>query len=286
MSSTSDGFLSIDGVQVPRILYGTAWKEGRTERLTKLALHQGFRGIDTANQRRHYYEAAVGKAIAASIEDRLLARDDLFLQTKFTLRQGQDHRLPYDPAASISVQVEQSFASSLDHLGVDRIDFFLLRGPMQRAGLTQSDWEAWTAIEAIHDRGGVRFLGISNVTLEQLKALCHMARMGPHFVQNRCYANRAWDRGVRDFCSANRLIYQGFSLLTANRALIMRPEFARIAERHGRTTSQVVFRFALDVGMIFLTGTNNIDHMREDLDVSGFHLGPDDVKRIEVLEVA
>src|ERR1700679_1147712 len=97
--------LTIDGVRVPRFLYGTAWKEDQTERLTRLALDQGFRGIDTANQRRHYHEAAVGRAIAASCASGQLSRDDLFLQTKFTFRAGQDHRLPYDPKAPIPVQV-------------------------------------------------------------------------------------------------------------------------------------------------------------------------------------
>ena len=62
----SDQTLLIDGVRVPRFLYGTAWKEDRTRSLTELALRQGFRGIDTANQRRHYHEAAVGRAIAAA----------------------------------------------------------------------------------------------------------------------------------------------------------------------------------------------------------------------------
>ena len=65
--------LSIDGVRVPSFLYGTAWKEAETKRLTELALRQGFRGIDTANQRRHYDEAAVGRAIAVSIQSGLLS---------------------------------------------------------------------------------------------------------------------------------------------------------------------------------------------------------------------
>src|SRR5438067_607705 len=103
-----DPTLTINGVQVPRFLYGTAWKEEQTQRLTELALQQGFRGIDTANQRRHYHEAAVGQAIAAEVESGRVARDELFLQTKFTFRGGQDHRLPYDPEAPIPVQVEQS----------------------------------------------------------------------------------------------------------------------------------------------------------------------------------
>src|SRR5437667_11516400 len=118
----SDRSLVIAGVRVPRFLYGTAWKEDQTERLTALARRQGFRGIDTANQRRHYHEAAVGQAIAAAIESGLVAREDLFVQTKFTFRRGQDDRLPYDPRAPIPTQVEQSFASSLEHLCVEAID--------------------------------------------------------------------------------------------------------------------------------------------------------------------
>ncbi|MCX7398836.1 MAG: aldo/keto reductase [Planctomycetales bacterium] len=167
----------------PRFLYGTAWKENETQRLTELALRQGFRGIDTANQRRHYYEAAVGEAIKAAIASRLVTRQDLFLQTKFTFRSGQDHRLPYDPAASIATQVEQSFASSLEHLGTEFIDSYVLHGPTQRIGLAPDDWAAWRAMEEIHDSGRVRLLGVSNVTLEQLKSLHHGARIRPRFVQ-------------------------------------------------------------------------------------------------------
>src|SRR5579862_7212097 len=155
-----DPTVSIDGVPVPRFLYGTAWKEDQTQRLTELALRQGFRGIDTANQRRHYHEAAVGQGIAAAIKSGLLSRDDLFLQTKFTFRAGQDHRLPYDPQAPIPVQVEQSFASSLEHLGVAMIDSYVLHGFSQRAGLGPSDWAAWRAMELLHDSGRARFLGV------------------------------------------------------------------------------------------------------------------------------
>src|SRR5215469_1383407 len=92
----------------PDFLYGTAWKEDRTAELTGLAIRAGFRGIDTANQRRHYFEAAVGEGIAAAYRNGLVTRADLFLQTKFTYQDGQDHRLPYDPAASLAEQVAQS----------------------------------------------------------------------------------------------------------------------------------------------------------------------------------
>src|SRR5580704_960228 len=91
---------------VPDFLYGTAWKEDRTAALTELAIRAGFRGIDTANQLRHYHEAGVGEGLAAAYNAGIVTRADLFLQTKFTYRQGQDHRLPYDPAAPLTVQVE------------------------------------------------------------------------------------------------------------------------------------------------------------------------------------
>ena len=268
-------------VPLPRFLYGTAWKENETQRLTELALRQGFRGIDTANQRRHYHEAAVGQAIAASIESGLMVREDLFLQTKFTFQSGQDHRLPYDPAASLTTQVEQSFASSLEHLRTEFIDSYVLHGPTQRIGLTPDDWAAWRAMEMIHDSGRARVLGVSNVTLEQLRSLCREARIRPRFVQNRCYAVRSWDRLIREFCAANDMIYQGFSLLTGNREVMARPEIVQIAKRHGRTVSQIVFRFALDVGMLPLTGTTDADHMRMDLDVFDFQLEPEELQTIE-----
>ena len=282
-NSLADRTVSIDGVQVPRFLYGTAWKEDETRRLTELALQQGFRGIDTANQRRHYHEAAVGQAVAAAIASGVVVRGKLFLQTKFTFRGGQDERLPYDPRAPIPTQVEQSFASSLQHLGTDNIDSYVLHGPTTRAGLSRDDWAAWRAMEAIHTSGRARLLGVSNVTLDQLQRLCDGARVRPRFVQNRCYAVQGWDRAVRDFCCANGMVYQGFSLLTANRDTLARPELAAIARRYGRSVSQIVFRFALDSGMIPLTGTTDPRHMRADLDVFDFCLQPDEIKLIEGL---
>jgi diketogulonate reductase-like aldo/keto reductase len=281
--SMTDRTLIINGVQLPRFLYGTAWKEERTQGLTDLALQLGFRGIDTANQRRHYHEAAVGLAISSSIARGLVRRDDLFLQTKFTFRRGHDHRLPYDPESSIPNQVEQSFDSSLKHLGTDRVDSYLLHGPASSAGITSDDWAAWRAMEMIYDSGRARMLGVSNVTREQLQRLCQEARVRPCFVQNRCYAVRGWDRQVREFCAANELVYQGFSLLTANRDVMVGPELAQIAEHHGRTTAQIVFRFALEIGMIPLTGTTSAAHMQADLDVFNFCLEPKEVGQIHDL---
>ena len=268
-------------MNIPQFLYGTAWKEDQTQTLTELALEQGFRGIDTANQRRHYHEAAVGQAIRRSLESGLVGRDDLFVQTKFTFRQGQDHRLPYDPDAPIATQVEQSFSSSTEHLGVEVIDSYLLHGPTQRTGLTQEDWAAWRAMEEIYDSGRARMLGVSNFQLDQLQVLCREARIRPRFVQNRCYAATGWDREVRAFCTVNALIYQGFSLLTANAAAIHGSTAAAIAKRHQRTVSQIIFRFAQQMHILPLTGTSSRQHMQQDLDILNFSLDQDEVKQME-----
>jgi diketogulonate reductase-like aldo/keto reductase len=215
--------MSVRGVEVPLLLYGTAWKEERTAPLVATALAAGFRGIDTANQRKHYHEAGVGEALARGN----VPREAVFLQTKFTYAEGQDGRLPYDPRADHPEQVRQSFASSLEHLGTDRIDGLLLHGPRTHRGLSPGDREVWKAMEGIQKDGGARLIGVSNVSAEQLELLCDAAEVLPAFVQNRCFARLGWDRAVRDVCRERGVVYQGFSLLTANRAeLALREERA------------------------------------------------------------
>ncbi|HYE89891.1 MAG TPA: aldo/keto reductase, partial [Terriglobales bacterium] len=157
--------------RAPAFLYGTAWKEERTPALTELALRQGFRGIDTANQRRHYFEAGVGEGLAAAYRAGIVTRDELFLQTKFTYQPGQDHRLPYDPNASLATQVAQSMASSLEHLATDRVDSFVLHGPASGQGWSRYDVEVWGAMIAERDAGRTRQLGVSNVSLRHLEQL-------------------------------------------------------------------------------------------------------------------
>ena len=279
------GTMSVAGVEVPDFVYGTAWKEDETERLTTLAIDAGFRAIDTANQRRHYFEAGVGAAVARALSEGVVRRDELFLQTKFTDREGQDHRLPYDEHAAPAVQVRQSFDSSLEHLRVDAIDSYVLHGPSRRRGLGDRDREVWRAMEELHRAGKTRFLGISNVALDQLEELADFATVKPSFVQNRCFAQTGWDAAVRTFCGQNGIVYQGFSLLTANMAELRSAAFRAIVERVRRTPAQIVFRFALQVGMLPLTGTTNPDHMREDLQSRDFTLSDDDVRLIEELAV-
>ena len=268
---------------IPSFLYGTAWKEDRTAALTELAIRSGFRGIDTANQRKHYFEAAVGEGLAAAYRAGVVTRADLFLQTKFTSQPGQDERLPYDPAASLSKQVAQSMASSLEHLGTDYVVSYVMHGPFTRYEWTDDDAEVWEAMVRERNAGRTRLLGVSNVSLQQLERMEEAHAEGPAFVQNRCYARLGWDRDIRAFCRDREIIYQSFSLLTANQEVVRHLAVARIAMNANATANQVVFAFARAVGMLPLTGTSNAEHMQEDLGSMDLTLLPEEIQTIESL---
>ncbi len=267
----------------PDFLYGTAWKEERTPALVELALRTGFRGIDTANQRRHYFEAGVGEGLAACYRAGVVTRADVFLQTKFTYRPGQDQRLPYDPESSFSMQVAQSLASSLEHLGTDHVDSFVLHGPSSGYGWAGADAEVWEAMTRERDAGRARLLGVSNVSLRHLEQMAEVHAEAPAFVQNRCYARLGWDREVRLFCNERKIIYQGFSLLTANAEVLRHPAVTGLAARAGVTAAQIVFAFARAVGMLPLTGTSNAEHMTQDLESRSLALSDGAVRAIESL---
>ena len=269
-------------VPVPSFMYGTAWKKEATIQLVQRAVGAGFTAIDTANQLIHYQEALVGEALLA-LAKQGVARDRLFIQTKFTPTNGQDHRTPYDASATLTTQVTQSFDSSLTHLHTDYLDSYVLHGPYQRRGLGDADWEVWAAIEGLYRSEKTKMIGISNVTAEQLTLLCAQAAVKPMMVQNRCYAAFGWDKEVREICRAHDIIYQGFSLLTANREVLAEPSIRTIAQRLGVGLAQVVFRFAMQVGMLPLTGTTNPQHMKEDLQAEQLTLTAEDIQVIETI---
>ena len=268
-------------IPVPPILYGTAWKDERTRELTALALANGFSGIDTANQRRHYHEAAVGDALSDSFARGLRSRQDLFLQTKFTYAESQDHRIPYDLNARLSTQVEQSFEQSLKNLKTDYVDSYLLHGPSRGEALGTADREVWRSLELLHRSGRARQIGVSNVCLKQLVELYRYAKVKPSVVQNRCLAKNHWDGEIRAFCHANGICYQGFSLLSGNRRELAQPAVLRIVARTGKSLAQVVFRFAMRIGIVPLTGTTSLGHMRDSLACLDFELEPAEVQAIE-----
>jgi diketogulonate reductase-like aldo/keto reductase len=269
-------------MKLPGILYGTAWKKDATERLVAAAIRQGFRGIDTACQPKHYDEAGVGRGVAQCLgsgrardgslaSDGGLSRADLFLQTKFTPVDGHDpRRIPYDPSAPIAQQIAQSFEVSQKNLGTDYVDSLVLHSPLANDAETLA---AWRAFETLAERGGARQLGISNCySLKSLESLYRSARVKPTIVQNRFHKATGYDVGIRTFCRAHGIVYQSFWTLTANQHVLESAAVQTIAARHDRTPAQVLFRYLTQQDIVPLTGTTSVEHMREDLAIFVFTL--------------
>ena len=273
--------LSNSKVRVPQIIYGTAWKKTATERLVGLAIQNGFRGIDTACQPKHYEEAAVGAGVAAGMR-KGLTRADFYLQTKFTSLSGQDPlRVPYDPAAPLRDQVAQSIAASLKNLQTDYLDCVLLHSPMPTTAQTLS---AWRALESFVAGGQIRQLGISNCyRVADLESLHQASRIKPAILQNRFYADTHYDRVIRIYCNQCQIIYQSFWTLSANPHLLTHKTMTTLAAKHHRTPAQVLFRYLVAIGVVPLTGTKSEAHMRDDLAIFSFELSDGELEAIAAI---
>jgi diketogulonate reductase-like aldo/keto reductase len=257
-------------ISVPRIIYGTAWKKGATAGLVSTALLNGFRGIDTACQPKHYDEAGVGAGVAAGLGQGL-TRAELYLQTKFTSLSGQDpNRVPYDAHAPLADQVAQSVSASLKNLQSDYLDCVLLHSPMPTMTQTHS---VWRALESFVDSGQVRQLGISNCyDPADLERLYETARIKPAVIQNRFYADTGYDREIRAYCNKHQINYQSFWTLSANPQLLANETIAALASAYKRSAPQILFRYLTQIGVVPLTGTKSETHMREDLGIFDFEL--------------
>ncbi|CAF1340596.1 unnamed protein product [Didymodactylos carnosus] len=271
------------GIQMPRLIYGTAWKKERTKDLVIKAFLTGFRGVDTACQPKHYQEELVGEAVSILQSQYNIDRRDIFIQTKFTSVDGQDpNRIPYDPKANLADQVRQSFARSLQNLRTDYIDSLVLHGPERTHDKTMI---VWRVCEEFCAEGKVKQLGISNLyDLQRLQQLWNDSKVKPSVIQNRFYADSGYDDGIRRFCREKNIFYQSFWTLTANPHLLNSSLFKKLASSRDGTTEQVLFRLLMDLGLTPLTGTTNEQHMKQDLDVLNWKsFSPDEVKQFEAL---
>jgi diketogulonate reductase-like aldo/keto reductase len=131
------------------------------------------------------------------------------------------------------------------------------------------------------DAGRTRQLGVSNVSLHHLQQLANAKLELPRYVQNRCYARLGWDRAIRQFCREHKIIYQGFSLLTANQEVMHHPAIASLAAALKATPAQVIFSFARNIGILPLTGTSTAEHMKQDLESRDLTLPPEAIRAIE-----
>ncbi|MDD2762141.1 MAG: aldo/keto reductase, partial [Methylomonas sp.] len=212
----------------------------------------------------------------------LLKREQIYLQSKFTPLSGQDPlQIPYDPDASLSDQVIQSFDCSLKNLQTDYLDGLVLHSPLSdKKQLLQ----VWRAMETIAGRGAVRQLGISNCYEPELfEYLYDQAILKPAVLQNRFYADTGYDKNLRTFCRQHGVIYQSFWTLTANPQIVEAQLIEHLAGKYQRTPAQIWFRYLTQIGIVPLTGTTSVAHMRQDLAIFQFTLAAGDCAEIEQL---
>ncbi|KAK1597718.1 aldo/keto reductase [Colletotrichum navitas] len=263
---------------IPRLIYGTAWKKSQTAPLVASALSAGFRALDTAAS-HHYFEEGVGTGLRAWLAQNPthgVSRSRLYIQTKFS---------PSPSALPIPDQVHASVASSFKNLSVPGnlfareeapatakddddddafyLDCVLLHAPYPSYADTLL---AWRALES-YVPSRVRTLGISNVSLDELRALCADAAVKPVVVQNRLNPKEAYNTPVRVFCRERGINFQSFWTLTANPPLVRSEAVTRVAEGAGVSNEVAMYALVLGLrGVSVLDGTTNEARMKEDLE--------------------
>nr|XP_031860537.1 uncharacterized protein CI109_004148 [Kwoniella shandongensis]KAA5527609.1 hypothetical protein CI109_004148 [Kwoniella shandongensis] len=256
-------------LQMPKIVYGTAWKKERTTELVIAAVKSGFRGIDTACQPKHYREDLVGKALSTLIAEGVVKREEMYIQTKFTSIDGQDQSqpLPYDSKAPIPEQVKQSIATSLKNLGVDYIDSVILHSPLRTREQTL---EAYRTLEDFVSQGKVRELGVSNCyDPKVLKSLIVEAKVKVGVVQNRWYEGNGWDWAIHDICQQSGIRYQSFWTLSGSPTLLRHPALINLANKYSLTPEQTMYKICQIWNITPLCGSTTLSHVNEALAVEG-----------------
>ncbi|EJT98294.1 Aldo/keto reductase [Dacryopinax primogenitus] len=256
-------------------------KKERTTELIVQAVLQGFRGIDTACQPKHYREELVGEALRILQESHGIKREELFIQTKYTPIGGQDQSqpLPYDPTTPIGEQVRTSFALSQKNLGTGFIDSLLLHSPLDSPEATL---EAWQALRQLQQEGKVGLIGISNCY--RIRALLALEREAQvNVVQNRWFEGNGWDKDVLDYCNENDIKYQSFWTLTGSPSLLRHPLLQDIALKHQCTPAQAVYAIAQSFGVVPLAGSTSEKHMLDGVRARDLPIEPEDSEIIRQL---
>lgn len=270
-------------MKIPKLIYGTAWKKERTTELVHMAIRNGFRGIDTACQPKHYDEHLVGEALSRLYE-KGLKREELFLQTKFTPISGQDPKsIPYDPRDSIEQQIAYSFEVSKKNLRTDYLDSYVLHSSIFPYEHLLS---AWSAMEKIYKRGDALHLGISNCyDLELLKHLYRDAHVKPSYVQNRFYSQSGYDKELRMWCDSHNIVYQSFWSLTANPHILNSDILGELAKKYTKSEAQIFYRYLSHKGIVPLIGSTSTLHVEQDLSIFELYLNDEEIKSIDALLV-
>ncbi len=272
-------FISSENINIPNMIYGTAWKKDKTSSLVYEALREGFKGIDTAGQPRHYNEKGVGEGIDKSFNDNIIKRDQLYIQTKFTPIDGQDkNNMPYLITDDLKTQIRKSFEKSKLNLKVEYIDSYILHSSIFPG---KKLIEAWLTMEEFYHSKEVGQLGISNCyDLDVLKYLYNNSEVKPAIVQNRFYAQSGYDKEIRVWCKQMGILYQSFWSLTANPEIVNSSLINQLSKKYNKTKEQIFYKFLNELGIIPLNGTTSNEHMKLDLNIKDFNLEKAEIETI------
>ncbi|WP_432500940.1 aldo/keto reductase [Kineococcus arenarius] len=252
-----------NGVSVPQLGFGV-WQVGDDEVVpaVETALEAGYRHVDTAAI--YGNEAGVGRALAQSG----IARDELFVTTKlWNAEQGYDSTL-------------RAFDASLERLGLDRVDLYLIHWPVPQA---DAYVDTWKAFEKIYADGRARAIGVSNFEPHHLRRLLDETSVVPavNQVELHPFLQQA---ELRAADAQHGIVTEAYSPLSSGKGVIDDPVVTALARAHGKTPAQVVLRWHVQLGNLVIPKSVTPQRIRENIDVFDFELSDADVAQITGLD--
>jgi diketogulonate reductase-like aldo/keto reductase len=248
-----------DGRSIPALGFGT-WELSRAEArlLVAAALKIGYRHIDTA--KIYGNEAEVGEAVRTSG----LAREDIFVTTKlWTSDQG------YESA-------QEALDASLKRLGLDYVDLYLIHWPGHDR---QRRTDSWRALVEAQKLGNAKSIGVSNYMVEDLKELFDASSVMPAVNQLQFHPFVYQDRKqLLAFCERHGIAFEAYSPLAKGR--LSDPTVGDIGEKYGKSTSQVMLRWAIQHGTVPLPRSSQESHILQNFEVFDFELSDEDMDRM------
>jgi 2,5-diketo-D-gluconate reductase A len=251
-----------DGIEMPQLGFGVFQiPPEETQSAVELALEAGYRHIDTAAAYRN--ERGVGAALAASG----LPREDYFVTTKlWNSQQGHDSTLA-------------AFEASLDRLGLDHVDLYLIHWPVPSQGLLV---DTWRAFEQIHGEEAARTIGVSNFRIEDLKLLERETETRPTVNQIELHP-RLQQAELSAWHAEHGIVTEAWSPL-AQGALLDDKAIAAVAEDHGKTPAQVILRWHLQLGNVVIPKSVTPERIRENIEIFDFVLSGEEMAAIGALD--
>jgi len=253
-----------NGVTMPQFGLGVYQvKEGEeVERAVTAAIDAGYRLIDTASL--YGNEVGVGNAIKKSH----VPREELFITTKlWNDDQGYEQTLA-------------AFETSLEKLGLDYIDLYLIHWPSPKRGLYV---ESWKAFETLYAQGRVKAIGVSNFHPGHLDVLLKDATVVPMVNQVELHPYHQ-QREITDYDIAHDIVTESWSPIGGGGgSLLEDPTFKTIGDAYGKSPAQVVIRWHIQHGFVVIPKSSNPMRIAENIDVFDFELSDDDMSTIDAL---